>query len=1375
MYTLGDDVPVIPTPTQDATTTVDTGTDETGTDGTATTEDTTATEDTTTTDDAGGDENGTDGTATTEDTGTAQPLGLLRLTSAGPATFGSPLPDGRRNVSIDVGAQLARPAFTDPVDGSYYAVDGKTTQAPYRPVQPLVDVEIRDAGRGEFGGFLITGLSSRDLPADYVPFYARPIVDNSLDEERIVVADGAFPATLQQVSDLGDGQRLLVAAGQYQGGQRLFDRISGELLPRPAGSTDTDAPRFVDVTGTNVPDAGVGRGIRFDVATETDATRVVIMFREENQPGWRSIELSRRTVADGLASWFGTAPLVSDDPDTRTEFFAQSVDASGNVGVTSNKIENFLAVEEAPTDPAQAPVITPGSDNQVGGRFFEGGATFTVTPLSATVSVDGFDPFTLEANEITISFEEGATPRYDGGVLTLDRGNHTIVATNDGEQVSRFFIVDPDAPELQFSRDTEAWTNQPVDLLVTANDGAGAGVATVCAGHPDEEPNCDASDARGDGVFELGLATIEAAPGTAVERTIEATATDRLGNERTDTTLVRVDNAPPTITVTPADGDFRRGEVNVTIDVADVGSGLAELFVNGSAVTVPVGSTSFQATVAATVAADTAGTFTVDVSATDLAGNVTDADPVPVRIDNARPVVTLTPPEADWSAENVDVVVAATDDGSGVALLCVDDVCSPDVSRAVVVGAVDGTFVERTITASATDGVGNVADTVRGTYKVDKAKPEVTVTPATTAWTNGPVIVTIAAADAGSGLDTVCLDTGNGCAGVSLGADGSTTATITADGATTVRATAIDQVGNETTSTPATVRIDTVAPVLDIEPNDLEFRRGPVEVVVSASDARSGLASVCLDTGSGCTVIELDDQGVFRTTIDVDGEGGRDLSATAVDVAGNTTTVTATQRIDNVQPVVALTPPNADWTADAVPVTIEATDTGSGVAELCVDGDCSSEAARSLVVDTAAGTVVEQTVTAEATDRVGNTATAIGVYRIDRAAPVVTVAPATTDWTNEPVLVTIAATDEGAGLESVCVSTGGSCTPVELDAEGTATITIDADGLTTVTATATDRVGNTTTTEPAEVRIDTEVPLVAVTPDTSDWRTTDVTLTVTGLDLLSGVASISTTTCVDGICSTPVVVDAATTTVDVTAPAGTVRTTTVEVVVTDRAGNENVVTRDVRIDRAVPAAALTVPLDENADGIYNIGEPVSATFSCSDVGSGLASCELLDGSTVLATTSPATVPTTTPGTRTLTVRATDRAGNTFVTPAVTVTVGPRVCVRGDSFQWRILPLYTLRFTSCDAAGNNISSAATRFTALAVNGTRDPIVNFSGFQLTYDARFVSSGRFYEYTFFVGGLPRGDNSLSFTTSPVPSRAPGPAELDRLATNRVTFRLR
>ena len=76
-----------------------------------------------------------------------------------------------------------------------------------------------------------------------------------------------------------------------------------------------------------------------------------------------------------------------------------------------------------------------------------------------------------------------------------------------------------------------------------------------------------------------------------------------------------------------------------------------------------------------------------------------------------------------------------------------------------------------------------------------------------------------------------------------------------------------------------------------------------------------------------------------------------------------------------------------------------------------------------------------------------------------------------------------------------------------------------------------------------------------------------------------------------------------------------------------------------------------------------------------------------------------------------------------------------------STQSTVLPICTLRLRLCDAAGNNLSTSDIVLTALAINGTRDPIFNFSGLPLNYRFTYNATGRFYEYTFYIGGLPGG----------------------------------
>jgi hypothetical protein len=220
----------------------------------------------------------------------------------------------------------------------------------------------------------------------------------------------------------------------------------------------------------------------------------------------------------------------------------------------------------------------------------------------------------------------------------------------------------------------------------------------------------------------------------------------------------------------------------------------------------------------------------------------------------------------------------------------------------------------------------------------------------------------------------------------------------------------------------------------------------------------------------------------------------------------------------------------------------------------------------------------------------------------------------------------------------------------------------------------------------------------------------------------------------------------------------------------------------VQIDKVIPTATLLSLADANGDAVYNFGETVTARFSCGDVGSGVASCQLLDGTTVIGTTTGTTigqapVPTTTSGPRTLTVRATDLAGNTFTSPARTITVGMRFCLNYDpNDAKRIGSAYQVSIRPCDAAGTTLRLPAMTITALTVDRSIDPGPGAPGgsnpaYVFTFDG--VST---YTYTIKTTGLAAGFHQLYFTPTAVPNRSSlTVTQLQALATNSISFRLR
>jgi hypothetical protein len=588
----------------------------------------------------------------------------------GPASFATD--NGTTTVEIDLsGDALEKVDVAGPPASSYYRVDGNAIVAQYRPVQPLVDVEIPVSGT--YQGFLVTGLTTQDLPDSYVPFSSNPLIDNSLNETRVVVGDGAFPATLQRVNDVTDGQRLLVAAGEYESGQRLFRRISGELIPRTKTGDDV-AARFVDVVGRRVADVGLGgEGVQFDVVTERDAVRAVVLYREFGDTLWRSLELAGRPVgADGTRSWFGSAPLLGSGDDV--EFFVQNVDDAGNVGISRNKIENFSTSDADDPDAAVGIDYTGDPAKEFDGRYYASGAVFEIVggTVDTLFSIDSgplreYNP----TEKLTIQYVEGATGTYDPdtGELEIDRGPHVLFADEDGSRVYRFFILDPDAPTVEVFPSTTDWTKSPVTVTITATD-SGAGVRSI--GYDCGAVTCeDITPADAEATIKVISVSAEGVT------TISATATDNVSNGSAPSTAeVRIDTTAPQVQVVPATTEWSATPVDVTITATDARSGVGSITFDcgtGTCTEISDEPDAGTGTARKVVRVSGEGITTVSATATDNAGNGSVApSTAEVRVDLTDPTITSfsVTPDGDGIyalGEAVTATFACSDEQSGLA------------------------------------------------------------------------------------------------------------------------------------------------------------------------------------------------------------------------------------------------------------------------------------------------------------------------------------------------------------------------------------------------------------------------------------------------------------------------------------------------------------------------------------------------------------------------------------------------------------------------------------------------------------------------------------------------------------------------------------
>jgi hypothetical protein len=578
-------------------------------------------------------------------------------------TFG---PGNALRLDLQVGSSSA-PAVLHQVngsDGNYFEVDGQTLTAQHRPVQPRADIELTGTNAA---GFLITSLSSFDIPG-FEPLYFRPRVDLSGHEPRLSPGEASFPAQLSALSTYetpeGQRQNLMLIPGQYQSMddlERLFTSIGGEVLERPAGSTDVTPAQIVQSIGR------VGDGaVSFEIHTDPTATRVYVLFKEggtnTSPRNWRGAELAR---TPGTDIWVGGAVLTAG-VSGMVEFMVQATDSAGNVSMSNNKAEGFEVATPIETGNISIEIMSSG--DAVNGHY--------KSPV--TVTITGATHYSIDA----APFQS-----YNGPFQVTGSGGHMITAIDGAGGIAYyFFVIDDDAPGITAGVVPDlgtGWASPPVTVRIKATDVGPAGVESI---------TWQASGAQS-GSATVNGDTAEIIVNAEGVTTFTIFATDLAGNESGATTfVVQADGSDPTVTCPAAPTTWFASEPTIDCTVTDTGSGVASGTVTLQVQPVPAGTETTNAT-----------TNTVEVC--DLAGNCVQAGPVSgFRVDKKAPDIQVVTP-AEGGTYTPGQVVAldytCSDGGSGVAVPC-----GSPAPGALLDTATTGS---KSITITAQDAAGNVA------------------------------------------------------------------------------------------------------------------------------------------------------------------------------------------------------------------------------------------------------------------------------------------------------------------------------------------------------------------------------------------------------------------------------------------------------------------------------------------------------------------------------------------------------------------------------------------------------------------------------------------------------------------------------------------
>jgi large repetitive protein len=249
---------------------------------------------------------------------------------------------------------------------------------------------------------------------------------------------------------------------------------------------------------------------------------------------------------------------------------------------------------------------------------------------------------------------------------------------------------------------------------------------------------------------------------------------------------------------------------------------------------------------------------------------------------------------------------------------------------------------------------------------------------------------------------------------------------------------------------------------------------------------------------------------------------------------------------------------------------------------------------------------------------------------LDEEAPVTTI-NAPTDWVNESVNISLAATDNEVGVAKTFYSLNN-----DLFVEGT-DFTIEEEGIHKVSYYSSDKVGNTETVNTAEVKIDKSKPTTSL--NTEDlWSNTDVQVDLTAKDNLSGVAqtfySVNGSEYVEGTSLT-------------ISEEGISEVSYYSV---DHAGNkEEVQTVQVKVDKTAPTITLDIAEE------YALGTDLQLVYSAADNLSGIAHEQMTVNGQVVQ--NGGKISFDQPGQYVMEVEATDHAGwRTKITKTVLVYI-----------------------------------------------------------------------------------------------------------------------
>ena len=1122
--------------------------------------------------------------------------------------------------------------------------------------------------------------------------------------------------TLSGTSDLPAGSTVTITQNLVGGGVVTY-------------TATTDANGDWSLTGLTVPLLSLA-SITASASDEAGNVRTITSTDFDGTPPTLTVSVDALTN-DNTPLISGTTDagegaqvsVVVTDANGATETLTAIVDANGNwsVSPTTALADGQFSVEASVRDgvgnlseetvtgviDTLAPTLTltgvgEGSDVTpvLSGRSNEVGGTVTVTvtdsngaeqTLTATVNSSGDWSVEVPTALAEGSYTVAVTISDDAGNTSNVTATGNIDTTNPVVTVNDNGLGNDSTPTLSGTSTEPAGT--VVNLsIVDSNGDSHSLTATVLA----------------DGSWQ---ATSSSLPDGAY--TVTATITDAAGNVGTDTGTGSIDTLPPSLAIDSL------GTVNDTTPTISGTSNEPA----GSVVNLSVSDGTNTYTFTATVLADGTwsadvpspldnGTFTIDASITDAAGNATTASDSAL-LDTTAPSITInvigetndTTPTINGTsdAENGSVVTVVIDDGINPVETITTTVSGGTWSVTPTTALPEGEF---TVTASVLEN-GNTGTATR-TGIIDTTMPAIDINELGITNDTTPTISGTASAPQGSTVTVVITDANNNSHTVTttMQSDGSwsvAASTILAEGEYTVTATVSDQAGNPA-SASATGEVDITAPVVSI---DAIADSNDVTPVISGQSSGAAAGSQVLltvtdsdgATQSATAIVQADGSWSVELSSAL-AEGNYTVVATIVDAAGNTGSDTETGTIDVTAPTITIDAPaltndntptvtgSSDLANTNFDVTFTDANGTSHTVTVTTDasGNWSVDAAQALADG-------NYSVTASISDSAGNNSSATDSGVVDTIAPDIRIIPSFLLGN----LVGLSGTSdlpEGSVItitEHLVGGLIGATYTATTDANGNwtlANITVPLISLAYVTASGTDAAGNTATVSTLE--FDNVAPELTVTVDA---LTNDTTPTISGTtDMGEGTVINITVQDANGDSQTFTATVQSNQTWSVDVPTALAEGTfTVTASVRDQVGNLTTEQTSGVLDSIAPTLVVNA-----VDGTSDARPTISG--SSNEIG-GLVIVEVAGQTITTTVASDGTwqfiVPVDiTDGSYTITATITDDANNTqTATASITVdTVAPVVAI--DTLGLGNSSTPVISGTSTEATGTQVSVTVT---------------------------------------------------------------------------------